>query len=213
MKRQNNYEIAARQAQQRFLTYDQQALIRKLSLEADQVYLYSALFGKPYRIHRQTGRQQRLENRVWVDGNSFEEVLTLLDLVCDSREDRQPSGQYCTIQELGRQFHQNLAENRPNAAARTFDQAPAQLAGACRAMGGVPFPGADVGYVLPVFEDLTMVVQLWLGDEEFAPRLRYLWDANALAYLRYETIWYAVGLLEQWLLAWHASAAGPLPNP
>ena len=41
------------------------------------------------------------------------------------------------------------------------------------------------------------MVQLWHGDEEFPPNLRLLWDENTLRYLRYETTWYAAGLLMQ----------------
>ena len=52
-----------------------------------------------------------------------------------------------------------------------------------------------MAYRFRVFEDLTLVVQLWLGDEEFPPNLRFLWDENALMYLRYETMHYAKGLL------------------
>ena len=32
---------------------------------------------------------------------------------------------------------------------------------------------------------------------EFAPRLRFLWDANADRYLRYETMYYAMGLVRE----------------
>ena len=35
----------------------------------------------------------------------------------------------------------------------------------------------------------------WEGDEEFAPRLRFLWDENALQYLRFETMHMAASLL------------------
>ena len=47
------------------------------------------------------------------------------------------------------------------------------------------------------FDGLPIVIQLWLGDEEFPPSLRFLWDENALMYLRYETMYYAKGLLLQ----------------
>jgi hypothetical protein len=55
--------------------------------------------------------------------------------------------------------------------------------------------GADIGYTLELVDGLRIFVQLWHGDEEFAPRVRCLWDENTKMYLRYETTWYAVGLL------------------
>ena len=59
MERTDNYAIQAGQAKQRFLTYDQEALIRKLKLKADENYLYTALWGIPYRLSRVSGDLER----------------------------------------------------------------------------------------------------------------------------------------------------------
>ena len=45
------------------------------------------------------------------------------------------------------------------------------------------------------FDGLRIGVLFWAGDEEFLPRLRYLWDENAKQYIRYETMYFAVNLL------------------
>ena len=50
---------------------------------------------------------------------------------------------------------------------------------------------------MPVFEDLELVLRFWFGDEEFAPRMRFLWDENSLQYLKYETMHYLLGVLRQ----------------
>ena len=88
MERKDNYLIQANQAKQHFLTYDQQMLIQKLKVSADESYIYVTFLQEPYRINRKTGDIERRVSDSWVDGNSYEEVMTLLDLVCDSREDR-----------------------------------------------------------------------------------------------------------------------------
>ena len=80
MARTNNYLIQARQAKQRFLTYDSQALIRKLNLKADEDFLYVPMLCQTYRIRRTTGDIDRFNGEAWVDANSYEEVMTLLDL-------------------------------------------------------------------------------------------------------------------------------------
>lgn len=92
MARTNNYLIQARQAKARFLTYDQSRLIAKLNLRSDGEYLYVPMLGQTYRISRTSGDMQRQTAGDWVDGNSYDEVMTLLDLLCDSREDRHISG-------------------------------------------------------------------------------------------------------------------------
>lgn len=197
MERRNNYDRAARQAQERFLTYSQQAIIEKHGLRYDDRYLYTALFGLPYRLDRRTGQQDRLEDGRWIPANSFEEVLTLLDLLCDSQADRSVTGEYRTLQSFGLQFHQSLVEDRPAPIASVYDKNPGGLSRACEALGGKPCAGADVGYILLVFEELTLMLRFWHGDQEFAPRLRYFWDSNALSYLRYETMYYAISALEE----------------
>ena len=39
------------------------------------------------------------------------------------------------------------------------------------------------------------MVQFWFADEDFPAQLQFFWDKNALQYLRYETMYYALGLL------------------
>lgn len=195
MDRRDNYAIQAGQAKARFLQYDQQALIRKLGLEHDDAYLYPTLFRQTYRIHRETGFIERLADGVWTDGNSFAEVLTLLDLICDSREDRFVLGRWKNMQSFGLMFHQNLLEDQRDPYALRFGREPERLRKACLALGGTPLAQGDVAYSLEVFDELPIAIQLWLGDEEFPPSLRFLWDENATMYLRYETMHYARGLL------------------
>ena len=196
---EDNYLKQAAQAKAFFLTFDQEVLIRRHRLRADENFLYPVFFGDTYRIHRKTGDFSRLEEGIWQDANSHGEVMTLLDLLCDSREDRRPAGTYRTMQDFGHQFHQDLGEKDPRAL--LFQSCPEKLRSACEALGGIPFANGDVAFILPVFEDLRMILQFWLGDEEFAPRLRFLWDSNADRYLKYETMYYAVDVLMKRLQA------------
>lgn len=195
MSRGNNYLIQASQAKQRFLTYDQQKLIAKFGLKHDSEYLYVFLLGQEYRIGRSTGDMERLLDGTWVDGNSYEEVMTILDLVCDSREDRHPSHSWKSMLSFGMMFHQNLLEEKRDPWAERFQENPEGLRRACEALGGKPIPGGDIAYGIPFFEELKVGIQFWEGDEEFFPRVRWVWDGNARMYLRYETMYFAVGLL------------------
>lgn len=195
MERTNNYLIQARQAQDRFLTYDQERLIRKLKLKNDRDYLYVTMFHQPYRLSRTTGDLERQAKGVWVDANTHEEVMTLLDLICDSREARYVSGRWKNMLSFGMMFHQNLLENEQDPWAEKFQDDQEGFRNACQALGGRPLPNGDVAYAIEVFDGLEIALQLWLGDEEFPPNLRYLWDENATMYIRYETMYYARNLL------------------
>ena len=194
MERKNNYAVQAQSAKQIFLSYDQNALAQKLHLPTDADYLYTSFLGAPYRIARKTGDLERKDNGAWVDGNSFDEVLSIFDLVCDSREDRKICGVWKNMTDFGLQFHQNLMESR-DTLAEFAQRAPAEYRAALEELGGRPLKGADIAYALPVFEDLELALFFWAGDEEFSPRMRYLWDENALAYIRYETMYYVLDWL------------------
>lgn len=195
MGRKGNYAIQAEQAKQRFLTYDQQKLIEKLCLDADENYLYIKMLCQLYRIHRTTASIERQSGGIWVDGNSYEEVMTLLDLVCDSRENRYLSCRWKNMQSFGLMFHQNLLEDAKDPWAEKFQTDPEGFRDACLALGGKPLPNGDVAYAIELFDGLSIAVQLWLGDDEFPPNLRFLWDENANMYLRYETMYFAKFLL------------------
>ena len=195
MERKDNYLIQANQAKQHFLTYDQERLVRKLGARSDKQYIYVTFLNDPYRLERTTGDFQRWDGTAWVDGNSFAEVMTLLDMICDSREDRFISGRWKSMSDFGLMFHQNLLEDRKDAAADIFNRDPEGFRRACIALGGQPIPGADIGYAIALFDGLRIGVQFWHGDDEFYPRLRYLWDENALQYIRYETMHYVIPLM------------------
>lgn len=196
----DNYAIQARQAKARFLGYDQEKLIRKFGLRADEGYLYVKMFCKTYRISRTTGDMEFLAGDSWHDGNSHAEVMTLLDLLCDSREDRWIAGRWKSMHSFGLQFHQNLLEDARDPVAECFDRDPERLRRACAALGAERIPGGDYGYGVELFDGLKIGILFWHGDEEFAPRLRFLWDENANMYIRYETMYYAVGMLKEELM-------------
>lgn len=190
---ENNYAIQALRARERFLTYDQEGLIRKLSLPFDDTFLYPTLLATPYRIHRATGEIGRQTENGWVPAG-YDEVMTLLDLVCDSREDRVLRHRWKAMGEFGHLFHQSLLEGE-DPWARKFQDSPEAFCRACQALGGRRLSQGDIAYAIELFDGLPIALVLWFGDEEFPPALRFLWDENALQYLKYETMYFARNLL------------------
>ena len=197
MARTDNYLIQAQQAKQRFLTYDQNQLIQKLILPHDGNHLYVAMLSRRYRIDRSSGDLAKEVAGNWADANTYEEVMTLLDLVCDSKENRFLTGKWKNMTDFGLMFHRNLLENKKDPWAEKFQAQPDAFRTACEILGGPPFPLGDIAYDIELFDGLPILVQLWFGDEEFPASLRFLWDENALMYIRYETMYFAKGLLLQ----------------
>ena len=200
MARPDNYAIQAQDAKNRFLTYDQDHIIEKFHLRHDGQYLYPVMLSSQYRLCRKTGDLQRQEQGRWLDANSFGEVMTLLDILCDAKEHRFLTGRYKQQQHFGLMFHQNLTERSAPPLAKAFDQNEAALRRACQTLGAVPFPGGDYGCTIELFDGLSIGMLFWHGDEEFAPRLRWFWDENALMWIRYETMYFAIGHLESQLM-------------
>lgn len=197
MERRDNYAVQMQHAKAAFLTYHQQTLIRRHGLQADEDYLYLRFLGSPYRLNRHTGDLQRQEAGVWLDANTHPEVMTVLDLLCDSREDRHLSGNLKSLQSFGMQIHRSLVEEQRDPLAEAFDRNPGAFCRACEALGGIPACGGDIGYGVELAEGLQIVVHFWAGDGEFSPQLRFFFDENALQYLRYETLFFAVDLLRR----------------
>ena len=79
-----------------------------------------------------------------------------------------------------------------------FDAHPDAFSAACRELGGIPTAGADIAFLMKVFDFLPLQIRLWRADEEFPASLQLLWDENTLQFVHFETTYYmAAHLLEQ----------------
>ena len=194
----DNYKIQLENAQKFFLTYDQEKLIRKFRLKANEDFLYITMFSTSYRLNRHTGRLERFRED-WEDANTFGEVMTILDILCDSREDRYLTGKWMSTQMFGKYFHSGLLEPEYDALADAFDKAPGSLRKACKALGGHPIAGGDEAWAVEVMDGLEIGIFFWHADDEFPAHLRFFWDENAPMYIKYETMHYTLGYLRQLL--------------
>ena len=193
--RPNNHQIMALQARGLFLTYDQDAIIAKSPVTFDETFLYLPVLDRAARVSRSTGEVCWL-----LDGTATpatpHETLTVFDYLCDASPTRSLSGQWKSMASFGLQFHSGMLESSaPSPLETAIDQNPEAFRRACIHLGGSPFPNCDIGFSLPLFPDLPVALAFWRSDEEFPPQTRWFWDGNALQYLRYETMHYAVGLI------------------
>lgn len=194
----DNYKIQFQNAQKFFLTYDQEKLIRKFRLKADEDYLYMTMYGSSYRLNRHNGSLEKFKEN-WVDANTFGEVMTLLDILCDSREDRYLTGKWMSTQMFGKYFHSGLLEPTFDELADSFDKHPGALEQACKALGGHSIEGGDEAWAVEVMDGLEIGIFFWHADDEFPAQIRFFWDENALMYIKYETMHYTLGYLRSLL--------------
>lgn len=194
MSRPNNYTIMEANARLLFLTYDQSAILSKTPATADETHIFLPVLGMTCRIHRATGEVSFLAEGTLTPAAPHDS-LTVYDYLCDAKPDRRLSGQWRSTASFGGMVHSNLTETSATPLEAAIDARPEAFRRACQALEGTPFPACDIGFTLPFFPDFPVTLQFWHSDEEFPPRLRFLWDANALQFLRYETLFYALGLL------------------
>ena len=188
--KRDNYAIQAEDARLRFLTYDQTAM----PVEMDGEYLFLRFCGSDYRICRCDGHLFRRVEERWLPADSHGEVLTIYDYLCDAKPGRAPAREAVSMAFLGGHVHSGLAA-ASGSLERTIDQNPEAFRRACLALGGREAPGGDLCFDLDLFPDLPVQLRFWHADEDFPPSLDLLWDRNTLQFLRYETTWFAAGVL------------------
>jgi len=198
----SNYDLQVDIGRRLFLAFDQDQIIRKFRLRADDRWIFLTYLNTPYRVSRTDGRIEELRDGFWHECRSFSTVMTIYDLLCHHRGTHAPvlSGSWCTVgtfivtgvSATGTFTHKTAA---------LFDGQPERLALACRQLGGEiqpPMAGADLTCRFAVTPFFPVLLQFWSGDEDFPAQLMLLWDRGSMDFLHFETTFYLQGdLLER----------------
>ena len=187
----DNYQKALVYARGLFLQWDQEKIIARCRLQADENYIYISFLGQPWRIARGTGVVESADGSVEAD---FSQALSIYDYICRENPGPGLTGRLCHVNSL-----RNAAKSSPSDTsfhqkwADKYQKCIPLLKKAMEQIGIAPFPKGDVACMFSVFDGFTAVFQFWEGDEEFPPSVRFLWDENTPDYLKYETTYYVMG--------------------
>lgn len=201
-KSASNYDLQVDIGKRIFLEYDQELLIRKFHLKADERHIYLNYLNTPCRINRKDGGVEEYIQNGWKECRSFSTVMTVYDLLCYHQGEIVPTlaGRWCAV---GTFVVTGVTDTETftKKYAKIFDGRTEELKAACESLGGVLQPrmaGADVTCLIPVTPFFPVLLQFWEGDEEFPPKLMLLWDRNTDLLLHFETTFYLQGdLLER----------------
>ena len=174
MQRESNYEIMKHRMRDVFAQKD-------LVLAAEKWNLV---------INAKNGIILRADDGTEADYN---EAMTLYDIL--SREPAPAFKKYVSIDSLSSLKSTFGRNNIFDSIKGTFDHQEPELARACEKLGGVPFGKSDVGYKLPVFQELSVILQFWSSDDEFEPELKFLCDQNIMSFMKYETMMFMLSHL------------------
>lgn len=193
----SNYEQMKIQMQTHFLDYDQETMIRRFGLNADEAYLYLNFVNRPYRVNRRNGRVEWSENGfVDVHAADYNEAMSIFDVLCCSKEDCRLSGKFVSVNNLpGIVAGARAGNGMFQESADYFDGKTVAMAKACRRLGGEAIAQGDVGFRLKVFDFLPLEMRFWESDDEFGPSLSLLWDRNLQDFIHYETSYFIAGHL------------------
>lgn len=193
--RKSNYDLTRDRAEEKFVKYDPYKMIEKFHLAHDEAYLFLRFLSCDYRVNRRTGRVERLDAEGPVHAG-FNETLTILDVLCESRPDCRLSGEFVRVNDLdGITKTAYLGGNLFDGSARAFTHRTEALKAACEQLGGIPGNVGDVSYQIPMFDFFPVSLQFWDADDEFEAVLKLMWDRRTLDFMRYETTYYAAGRL------------------
>ena len=188
----DNYKRLFDQSRERFLTFDQQAMIDHYGLAHDEENLYFRILGSPAALRRSTGV-------IVCDGAEagFNVACTAYDIL--SRASSRPvlSGRWVSIVDLGGNTASYHAENLVHDLSGIEEHLEEKKA-LCRSWGGVEQKQGDLSFIVPLFDFFPVWIQFWEGEEELGipSRFKCIWDANTLSFMFYETTWYAHGYLQ-----------------
>lgn len=183
--RQSNYDQVIENWRLKFLEMDQEELIRKFQLEADEEFLYIIYFSKRFRIDRKTGF-------ITEDGKSpgFDTVMNIYNTFYYSAAHPVASGNLVAFRQVKRVYPFEAAYRRTiiSRLQELFSGKTEELIKACEALGGTLLPQGDVGYVLPVFPFLNIAVLFWDKDEEFEAQANMLFDSEITEFMHEENV-------------------------
>ena len=183
--RQSNYDQVIENWRLKFLEMDQEELIRKFQLEADEEFLYIIYFSKRFRIDRKNGF-------ITEDGKSpgFDTVMNIYNTFYYSAAHPVASGNLVAFRQVKRVYPFEAAYRRTiiSRLQEPFAGETGELRKACEVLGGTLLPQGDVGYVLPVFPFLNIAVLFWDKDEEFEAQANMLFDSEITEFMHEENV-------------------------
>lgn len=183
--RQSNYDQVIENWRLKFLEMDQEELIRKFQLEADEEFLYIIYFSKRFRIDRKNGF-------ITEDGKSpgFDTVMNIYNTFYYSAAHPVASGNLVAFRQVKRVYPFEAAYRRTIIfrLQELFAGKTEELRKACEALGGTLLPQGDVGYVLPVFPFLNIAVLFWDKDEEFEAQANMLFDSKITEFMHEKNV-------------------------
>ena len=193
-ERTNNYDISADRAKEYFMKYSADSIIEKWQLSSDEEWMYVTFLGWNYKIRKSDREVVNLTEDRKV---SFEEVLSIFDLLAHTEGKPVASNEYAGVNSLKGQGAQvGVGEGDFfGKYAKLFGDDILSFKAACQTLAGREIKLGDFGYEFDIFEDLKIRLKFYEADDEFPSSMMFFWNDNALEFIYYETAYYIMVFL------------------
>ena len=184
----NNYEKWCEEWGRRFLTLDQEALLKRvpgLTEEGDcRALVY---FQQRYRFHKRTGQ---IEGPEGFEAPSAFTKLNLYTLLWYCQEQAAFLGEWLPFYNLkdASPFGPAFRKNVIDVYAATFSGHLNELHAACQSLGGLKLPHSDAGYEIRSFDCIPLRFLFWDMDEEFPAQANILFDKGSVNFIHVESL-------------------------
>ncbi|MGN0315274.1 MAG: DUF3786 domain-containing protein [Fusicatenibacter sp.] len=186
----SNYEKLCQFWQERFLSLDQEFLLKKLPcMEDEGEYLAVTYYQRRYGIHRKTGQIVCLDTPEKQPCLSEGIRMNLYNLCWFSMENAKLLNRWVPFRDVknASPFTAAFQRNVLDPFAATFEHQVDLLKMAAIKLGGKPLPQGDAGYEIPAFSCIPVRFLFWDGDEEFRAQANILFDYSVTDFVHVET--------------------------
>jgi len=184
----NNYEMWCQEWQRRFLTLDQNALLRRLpGLTVEDDYLTFSYLHQKHGVHRTTGDLICYEHE---DPLTIFARLNIYNLFWYCRDNARIQGNWLPFKNLrdASPFGPAFQKTVLDIYSATFSGHTEELRSAFEKMGARKLPSSDVGYEIRAFDCIPVRFLFWDGDDEFPAQSNILYDASAVDFIHVENL-------------------------
>lgn len=185
----NNYVKVMEKWRQDFLTWDQEALCRKVGIDTyDGGAIRLDYFGIPHEIDRKTG-QIRVPGRADHEPG-FDEVMAIYNFLYYAEEGAENSGEWVHFRDVKSAgvFEGAFERQVLGPFAEHFAGRPEAFREAGERLGCVPLPYGDGSFQVPAFSCIPLRVIFWDGDEEFPAKVNILFDKDITSFIHPESV-------------------------
>ena len=188
MNRTDNYEELYEKWRGTYLAMDREELKERFHLRSDGGAHYITYFQREYRLDQQDGSLTLSD-----DPNRqapFDTAMSIYTLFHYAKPDASVCGRFVPFREVKRAAPFAPAFQRMIVApfCQKFSGHTDLLRQACEKLGGQPVKQGDVGYIIPAFDWMPVMMTFWDADDEFDAQATLLFDADITDFTHEESV-------------------------